>query len=326
MHVPDHFLNDPTSIATGLLAAGALAAAVRQSRRPTWAWANPGGEAGEPSVLSLKDRGGAPAFAATTALVFGLQMLNYPVAQGTSGHLLGGALAAALLGPARGILAVSTVLVVQGLAFADGGLTALGTNILLMAVVATLTGWAVERPRAKGPLGIAAVAALGAAVSVPVTAAAFTALYAIGGTVPVGLGSLAGSMMGLHALIGLGEGLITGLVVGVVAAWAPGFAAIDARPLAGRPAAFALGGLAVIAAALLSPLASGWPDGLESAAETVGFADAARSHAFEASALADYGSATGLSVGLVGLIGLVVCAALAFAAAPLLRARRLATA
>jgi cobalt/nickel transport system permease protein len=133
-------------------------------------------------------------------------------------------------------------------------------------------------------------------------------------------------MLGLHALIGLGECLITGLVVGAVAAWAPGFAAIDARPATGRPAVLALGGLAAVAAGLLSPFASGSPDGLEAAAATVGFADAARSHAFEASALADYGSATGLSVGLVGLIGLVVCASLALVAAPLLRARRLAPA
>ncbi|MDR0626238.1 MAG: energy-coupling factor ABC transporter permease [Bifidobacteriaceae bacterium] len=324
MHVPDHFLNDPTSAVTGALAVGAVVWAVRQARHETPV-SDPEATAPRFSWASAKDHGGAPAFAATTALVFGLQMLNYPVASGTSGHLLGGALAAALLGPARGILAVTAVLLVQGLVFADGGLTALGTNILLMAVVATLTGWAVERARPRGAVKIGAVAALGGVVSVPVTAAVFSLLYAIGGTVPVAFGQLAGSMLGLHALIGLGEGLITGLVVGAVAAWSPGFAAIDARPVAGRPAVFALGALAVVAAALLSPLASGWPDGLESAAETVGFADAARSHAFETSALADYGSATGLSVGLVGLIGLVVCASLALAAAPLLRARRLAT-
>jgi cobalt/nickel transport system permease protein len=326
MHVPDHFLNDPTSVVTGVLAAGAVAMAVRQARRPIQASSQAGDRGDTPALMSLRDRGGAPAFAATSALVFGLQMLNYPVAAGTSGHLLGGALAAALLGPARGILAVTTVLVVQALAFADGGISALGTNILLMAVVATLTGWAVERARPRGAIGIGAVAALGGAVSVPVTAGLFTLLYAVGGTVSVPFGALAASMLGLHALIGLGEGLITGLVVGVVAAWAPGFAAIDERVPAGRPAVFALGGLAIAAAALLSPLASGAPDGLESAAATVGFADAARSHAFEASALADYGSATGLSVGLVGLIGLVVCASLAFATAPLLRAHRLATA
>ncbi|MDR2566428.1 MAG: energy-coupling factor ABC transporter permease [Bifidobacteriaceae bacterium] len=326
MHVPDHFLNDPTSAVTGALAVGALALAVRNSRRASAAWTDPADRGESPALMSVKDRGGAPAFAATSALVFGLQMLNFPVASGTSGHLLGGALAAALLGPARGILAVSAVLVVQALAFADGGLSALGTNILLMAVVATLTGWAMERARPRNAAGIGAVAALGGAVSVPVTAAVFTLLYAVGGTVAVPFASLAGSMLGVHALVGLGEGLITGLVVGLVASWAPGFAAIDARPAAGRPAVFALGGLAVAAAALLSPLASSAPDGLESAAATVGFADAARSHAFDASPLADYGSATGLSVGLVGLIGLVVCAALALAAAPLLRPSRLVAA
>ncbi|MDR2380421.1 MAG: energy-coupling factor ABC transporter permease [Bifidobacteriaceae bacterium] len=326
MHVPDHYLNDPTSVVTGVLALGALTAAVRQARRPTWAWANPGDETPSGGLMSLRDRGGALAFAATTALVFGLQMLNYPVAAGTSGHLLGGALAASLLGPARGILAVSTVLVVQAVAFADGGLTALGTNILLMAVVATLTGWAVERARPRSAVGIAGVAGLGGLVSVPVTAAVFVLLYGIGGTVPVPFGELASSMLGLHALIGLGEGVITALVVGVVAAWSPGFAAIDARSAAGRPAVFALGGLAVVAAGLLSPLASSAPDGLEAAAETVGFSDAARAHAFDTSLLADYGSATIPSVGLVGLVGLVACVAVALAAAPLLRLRRPATA
>jgi cobalt/nickel transport system permease protein len=335
MHVPDHFLNDPTSIATGALALGTLAAAVRHARHETRYQAS---DTNSPAAALgnwafAKDRGGTPAFAATTALVFGLQMLNYPVAAGTSGHLLGGALAAALLGPARAILSVSGVLVVQALLFADGGLTALGTNILLMAVVATLTGWLVERATARpsergGPAAVrlGAAAGLGGLVSVPVTAGLFTLLYAIGGTAPVALGSLAASMMSLHGLIGLGEGLITGLVVGTVAAWAPGFAAIDTRPATGRPAVIALGGLAITAAALLSPFASNAPDGLEAAAERVGFAGAARAHAFDASALADYGSATGLSVGLVGLIGLLACVSLAFAAAPLWRAVRLAPA
>ncbi|MDR2348357.1 MAG: energy-coupling factor ABC transporter permease [Bifidobacteriaceae bacterium] len=326
MHVPDHFLNAPTSIATGVLAVGAVALAVRQARQPAIDLTDSAAPGQRPGLMSLRDQGGAPAFAATTALIFGLQMLNYPVAAGTSGHLLGGALAAALLGPARGILSVTTVLVVQGVVFADGGLTALGTNILLMAVVATLTGWAVERARPSRAVGIGAVAGLGGLVSVPVTAAAFVLLYALGGTKGVPFGELAGSMLGLHGLIGIGEGVITALVVGLVAAWAPGFAAIDARHSAGRPAVFAIGGLAVVAAALLSPLASSSPDGLEAAAETIGFADQARSHAFDASALADYGSATTLSVAVFGLIGLALCVAVALAAAPLLRARRLATA
>jgi cobalt/nickel transport system permease protein len=195
-----------------------------------------------------------------------------------------------------------------------------------MAVVATLTGWAVERARPRNAIGLGAVAALGGLVSVPVTAAAFVLLYGIGGTVSVPFGALASSMLGVHALIGIGEGVITGLVVAAVAAWAPGFAAIDARTPTSRPAVLALGGVAVVAAALLSPFASASPDGLEWAAETVNFGGPARSHALAASPLADYGEATGLIPGLVGLIGLAICVAVALAAAPLLRARRLATA
>ena len=124
MHVPDGFLDAPTSIATGVVAAAAVGVALRGARR------------------ELDDRT-APLAGLVAAFVFAAQMLNFPVASGTSGHLLGGALAAILVGPCTGVLCMATVLLVQCLLFADGGMTALGTNIDLMGVVTVVVGWAV---------------------------------------------------------------------------------------------------------------------------------------------------------------------------------------
>src|SRR3954449_6723125 len=109
MHVPDGFLDAPTSVATGAVAVAAVGVALRGARR------------------ELDDRT-APLAGLVAAFVFATQMVNFPVGAGTSGHLLGGALAAALVGPWTGILVITVVLLVQGLLFADGGLTALGTN------------------------------------------------------------------------------------------------------------------------------------------------------------------------------------------------------
>jgi cobalt/nickel transport system permease protein len=159
------------------------------------------------------------------AFVFAAQMLNFPVGAGTSGHLLGGALAAVLVGPWTATLSIAVVLLVQGLLFADGGLTALGTNVTLMGLVGVWTGWVVFRlvqgllpKRVSMVVPAAAVAAL---VSVPVAALAFTGLYAVGGQAPIPLGSLATAMLGWHTLIGLGEAAITGLVVSAVVAVRP---------------------------------------------------------------------------------------------------------
>ena len=157
--------------------------------------------------------------------VFAGQMMNFPVAGGTSGHLLGGALAAVLVGPWTAVLCVSTVLLVQGLFMADGGITALGTNITLMGLVGVGVGWGVfvlVRTVLPNRLGsIAPAAAIGALVSVPVAALAFTLLFAVGGTAPVSVEKVAFAMVTWHVLIGIGEALITGLVVGSVIAVRP---------------------------------------------------------------------------------------------------------
>lgn len=206
MHVPNGFLDAPTSVATGVVAAVAVGVALRGARR------------------ELDDRT-APMAGLVAAFVFAVQMLNFPVGAGTSGHLMGGAVAAVLVGPWTGLLCVSVVIAVQALLFADGGITALGTNVVLMAVVTALVGWAVFRlaqavlPKRIGSVPIAA--GLGAFVSVPVGALVFVGLYAVGGTADLDLATLTTAMLGVHVLIGIGEGVITFLAVGSIVAVRP---------------------------------------------------------------------------------------------------------
>lgn len=226
MHVPDGFLDAPTSVATGAVAVAAVGVALRGARR------------------ELDDRT-APLAGLVAAFVFATQMLNFPVGAGTSGHLLGGALAAVLVGPWTGVLCLSVVLLVQALLFADGGITALGTNITLMGVVAVGVGWLVFAalravlPKKVG--SIAPAAAVGALLSVPASALAFTGLYALGGTAELDLSTLAAAMLGWHLLIGVGEGVITFLAVGSILAVRPDLVhgaapVLERRELVVRPA------------------------------------------------------------------------------------------
>ncbi|MDT3398100.1 energy-coupling factor ABC transporter permease [Streptomyces sp. B1866] len=206
MHVPDGFIDAPVSAAAGAVAAAAVAVSLRGTRR------------------ELSDRT-APLAGLVAAFVFAVQMLNFPVAAGTSGHLLGGALAAILVGPYTGVLCVCVVLLMQGVLFADGGLTALGVNITDMALVTTVVAYAVFRglvrllPRGRRAVTAASFAA--ALLSVPAAAVAFTALYALGGTTEVATGKVFTAMVGVHVLIGVGEAAITALTVGAVAAVRP---------------------------------------------------------------------------------------------------------
>jgi cobalt/nickel transport system permease protein len=219
VHVPDGFLNAPTSVATGVVAAGAIALALRGARR------------------ELDDRT-APLAGLVATFVFAAQMINFPVAGGTSGHLMGGALAVALVGPWTAILCLSVVLMVQGLFMADGGITALGTNIVLIGVVTVAVSWLVIRGlQTIMPRRVALVplqAALAALVSVPVAAGVFTLLFAIGGVAPIDASTVLGPMLGWHTLIGLGEALITGLVVGSVVAARPDLVSAARGALAER--------------------------------------------------------------------------------------------
>ncbi|MEW2354490.1 energy-coupling factor ABC transporter permease [Spirillospora sp. NPDC029432] len=219
MHVPDGFIDAPVSLAAGAVAVAGVAVSLRGARR------------------ELDDRT-APLAGLTAAFVFAAQMLNFPVAAGTSGHLLGGALAAVLVGPYAGVLCVSVVLLLQALLFADGGVSALGVNITLMALVTVPVGYGLFRlllrvlPKNGTAAGGAAFAA--AALSVPASALAFTLIYAVGGTTDVPIGTVAAAMVGVHVLIGIGEGLITALAVSSVLAVRPDLV-YGARGLIGRP-------------------------------------------------------------------------------------------
>jgi cobalt/nickel transport system permease protein len=215
VHVPDGFLDAPTSVGTGVVAAIAVGVALRGARR------------------ELDDRT-APLAGLVAAFIFAVQMLNFPVASGTSGHLMGGALAAVLVGPFTAVLCTSCVFLVQCLLFADGGVTALGTNILLMGVATAVVGWFVFKAALlvlpKVPAMAAPAAFLGALVSVVVASLIFVGLYAIGGTADIPLGNLAAAMVGVHTLIGIGEGVITFFAVGSILAVRPDLV-YGARPL-----------------------------------------------------------------------------------------------
>lgn len=219
MHVPDGFLDAPTSIATGVVAGAAVLVSLKGARR------------------ELDDRT-APLAGLVAAFVFATQMLNFPVGAGTSGHLLGGAIAAVLVGPFTAVLCLSTVFLVQCLLFADGGITALGTNILLMGVTTVVVGWCTFRAlQTVMPRRISLVplqAAIGALLSVPVAALLFVGLYAVGGVADIPLDTLATTMLGVHVLIGIGEAVITFLAVSAIVSVRPDLVYGARRVLAKR--------------------------------------------------------------------------------------------
>lgn len=206
MHAPDGFLDGPTSAAMGVLAVGGVGVALRRA----------GQELEEKAI---------PLAGLTAAFVFAVQMLNFPVASGTSGHLLGGVLAAVLVGPWAGALCVTVVVVVQALLFADGGLTAVGYNVINMALVTALGGYAVfvllRRVLPSTRTGVAAAAGIAAGVGVVLSSIAFSLQYAVGGAGGASPGAVVTAMVGVHVLIGIGEGIITGLTVSAVLASRP---------------------------------------------------------------------------------------------------------
>jgi len=217
MHIPDGFIDIPTSAVVGVAAAGAVAISVRGARKEL-------------------DERTAPLAGLVAAFVFAVQMLNFPVAAGTSGHLLGAALAAILVGPYTGVLCLTVVLIVQGIFFADGGLTAIGLNVFNIAVVGTVAAWFIFKgARAilpKSRFGVLVATALAAFFSVPIAALAFVVEYAVGGTTDVAISTVLVAMVGTHTLIGIGEAIITTLTVGAVLASRPDlvYGAKDLRP------------------------------------------------------------------------------------------------
>ncbi|MGE5198072.1 MAG: energy-coupling factor ABC transporter permease, partial [Rhodospirillaceae bacterium] len=257
MHIPDGFL---TAGVTGVTWAGAgigVAAALRA-------------EKADPNPMP------AGILGATAAFVFAAQMINIPVAPGISGHLVGAALSAVLLGPWRAVIVMAVVLAVQALLFQDGGITALGANTLDMGVAASLTGFAVASmsSRLKASLRARVVGGVLGAFAATLVSAVLTGLWlGLSGLYPVL--PVVQLMLVSHVAIGLLEAALTGAVLATVARWRPDLLrGLLREPTAGAGLAVAGGlvGLAIAVAAFLSPFASALPDGLEYAAERLGFA------------------------------------------------------
>jgi cobalt/nickel transport system permease protein len=303
MHIPDGFLSLGVSLVCWVLAIAGVGVALWRSREAL----------GERQV---------PLMGVLAAFIFAAQMLNFTVAGGTSGHLIGGALAAILLGPWAGIVTMTTVVAIQALLFQDGGLLVMGANILNMGIVATLVGYGVYRgvrALARGQRWGLFVGGFTAAWSSVVIASVATAVQLVfSGTSPMGV--VLPAMAGVHVLIGIGEGLIT---VGALA-----LLATVRRDLL-EPASVATGGLRwaaaglglALAVTLLAPLASPHPDGLERVAEDQGFIEAARDAPYEIipdyvlPGMPDEAVAT---IG-AGVVGTLIVAGVAFAAARLRR-------
>lgn len=250
MHIPDGFVSDPLNMTTAVLSAGVVGYALLRMK------------------VEAKNK---PAswfmFAAVSALIFASQMVNYAVGGGTSGHLVGGVLAAALLGPWAACVSMAFVLAVQAFVLGDGGILALGSNVLNMAVVGTLGGYALlSALRAKLPatrMGNMAAIALASWASIVAASAACAIELALSGT--ASLGPVISAMVGVHALIGVSEAVITLAVLAAVQAYRDNKGADRSLAMAGVA-------LALMLAVFVSPFASTAPDGLETVAQAQGFA------------------------------------------------------
>jgi cobalt/nickel transport system permease protein len=273
MHIPDGFVDIPVAAATGAVALGVVAVSVRKVTR------------------DLNERS-VPMLGVAAAFIFAAQMLNFPVAGGTSGHLIGAMLIAALLGPYAALIVLTTVLVVQSLLMADGGITALGANVFNMAVIGGVVAYlafiGLKRLLPKTATGYFLSLAVASWFSVVLASVACSFELALSGTVPLGVALPA--MTSVHMIIGLGEALITSTVVAAVLASRPDLVKTYDVPrgaLAGRRTAlfgqrgrlwgFVVGAVVVslALAVLVSPFASSSPDGLEKVAGDKGFEQAA---------------------------------------------------
>ena len=203
MHIPDGFIDPKTSAAFAAASIAGVGYALRGAKR------------------QLNEKS-APLAGLTAVYVFAVQMINFPVAAGTSGHLLGGVLAAVLVGPFAATLAITVVLLIQGFLFADGGLSALGLNIFNLALIGVWIGYGiffiVRKVLPKKKSSIAISSAIAAFFSVPIAALGFVFQYAIGATATFSTETVLAAMVGTHILIGIGEAVITFLTISAVIA------------------------------------------------------------------------------------------------------------
>lgn len=307
MHLPDGFLDAKTA----LLCAGASTTGVGIALK---------------QVRTCLEPRQMPMLGLAAAFVFAAQMLNFPVAGGTSGHLVGGVLTAVLLGPSAAILVITCVLIVQCLMFADGGLTALGANVLNMGIISVCGGYFVFRLvksaiRMEETRATVFAAAFASWFGTVLASIACAGELAFSKTVPW---SVAFPPMALvHMVIGIGEGLVTGLVVLAIMRRRPQMVAGVGESASGaRLSLVAYGFLVALALAVfVAPFACPWPDGLEVVARSLGFQTKAAPAALGAP-LADYrlpwvGSAT-LATAVAGAIGTVAAFVAAYVLARIL--------
>jgi cobalt/nickel transport system permease protein len=304
LHIPDGFLDTKTAATAAVLSTTVIGVALRSVKRTL-----------PPAKV--------PLMGLTAAFVFAAQMLNFPVAAGTSGHLMGAVLAAILLGPGAAVLVMSCVLIVQCLLFADGGLLALGANVLNMAVIGSLTGYAVFAAVmrvVKGDRGRLVAAGFAAWCSTVVASVACAGELAWSGT--VSWAAAFPAMANVHMIIGLAEGLITTLVIAAIAKARPDFLDTGMTPEP-RSARFIYGVVVLVGLLIfVSPFASEWPDGLEKVAAYLGFEHRAIQMPAVPTPLSDYafpgtGSAAGATA-LAGAVGTVVVFLLSFVLARIL--------
>ena len=307
MHIPDGFLSVPVAVVMWLISIVVIAVALKRVSRDL-------------------DERQVPLMGVVAACIFAGQMLNFAVAGGTSGHLLGAALAAILLGPWAAVLVLTTVVGVQALIFQDGGLLALGANIFNMADCRRIRGVLrlSQRPTAGrwSRWSVPVSGFVAGWLSVFIAALATALELALSGTSPANIAIPA--MGGIHALIGIGEGLITAGALAVIAAARPDLLRQGQMQAAVGGRAVWVGGLIIaLGLAVASPLASAHPDGLEWVAEQRGFLDAAQGPVF--SIIPDYVlpgvSNEALATILAGLIGTLIVAGVALAIAYTRRSR-----
>jgi cobalt/nickel transport system permease protein len=301
LHIPDGFLNLVISVIFWIITIGLIAMSVRRTQS----------ELGERQV---------PLMGIMAAFIFAGQMINFPVAGGTSGHFLGGALAAIVLGPWAGMLVMTSVIGLQALLFQDGGLVVMGANIFNMGLLTALIGYGLYRGVAGQSKGVRfAVTGLAAWLSV-MAGALFTALQLwLSGTSPLEI--VMPAMLGVHAIIGVGEALITVAALAFITRVRPDLLATKVVKSRGS-FGWVVGGLVIaLIVVLFSPLASGNPDGLERVAEDLGFIEQGVEAPYQV--LPDYTlpilGETGLSTIAAGAIGALVVAAAAIGLGRVLR-------
>jgi cobalt/nickel transport system permease protein len=260
MHIPDGFIDGKTVAVTAVLSAVGVGLALNQVRQ------------------TLPPRK-IPLLGLSAAFLLAAQMLNFPVIAGTSGHLIGGVLVAALLGPGAAVVVVTTVLIVQCFLFQDGGVLALGANVLNMAIIGAGGGWVVYRAITAALPGVRSrVAAVAFAGWFSTLLAAVSCAGELAWSGKVAWRSAVTAMAGIHLLIGLGEGLISALVFAAIQRTRPDIVETGSAGGADQPwgGFVRYGLLAALGLALfVAPFACPWPDGLEAVAEKLGFAHAA---------------------------------------------------